>query len=175
MIYLVMGQIGAGKSVMSKRLCEHLGAKHLALGSLLRNTYAGHPQLKHGKLMPDELVFKAVKDYIDQQGSAAIVVDGFPRNKHQEEWLNDYLMGNPDQYVKAVYVLEVSDKVVNKRLQLRARDDDTKEAIKERKKVFAEQVQPIIDYYGSREQVIHVNADKEVEEVFAEMLAKLPQ
>ena len=175
MIYLVMGQIGAGKSVMSKKLCEHLKAKHLALGQLLRDTYPGHPKLKHGELMPDELVYKAIRDFIDASGSETIVVDGFPRNKQQQEWLHEYLLENPEQYLKAVFILNVSEGEVKRRLKQRGREDDTDDAIKQRKQIFAQHVQPLIDYYSKHEQAIHIDADGGIDKVFAEMRAKLPQ
>lgn len=170
-----MGQIGAGKSVMSKQLCSHLGAVHLGIGQLLRDSYSDHPSLKSGELVPDNLVFKAVGDFISYHKNSTIVIDGFPRNQAQEEWLNEFLLSNPQQHLKAVFVLEVDDKTAIKRLQGRGREDDTEQAIVHRMSIFEQDVQPVINYYDKQGLVVRIDANQDPEEVFAEIKEHLPQ
>ena len=56
---------------------------------------------------------------------------------------------------------------------LRQRADDTEEALRERLRLYDEQTQPLLDYYGVRGIVREVNGDAPIERVTADLLAAL--
>ena len=56
---------------------------------------------------------------------------------------------------------------------LRQRADDTEEALRERLRLYDEQTQPLLDYYGARGIVREVNGDAPIERVTADLLAAL--
>lgn len=56
---------------------------------------------------------------------------------------------------------------------LRQRADDTEEALRERLRLYDEQTQPLLDYYGGRGIVRQVNGDAPIERVTADLLAAL--
>jgi adenylate kinase len=56
---------------------------------------------------------------------------------------------------------------------LRQRADDTEEALRERLRLYDEQTQPLLDYYGVRGIVREVDGDAPIERVTADLLAAL--
>ena len=56
---------------------------------------------------------------------------------------------------------------------LRQRADDTEEALRERLRLYDEQTQPLLDYYGARGIVREVNGDAPIADVTAALLAAL--
>ena len=56
---------------------------------------------------------------------------------------------------------------------LRQRADDTEEALRERLRLYDEQTQPLLEYYGVRGIVREVNGDAPIEQVTADLLAAL--
>jgi adenylate kinase len=56
---------------------------------------------------------------------------------------------------------------------LRQRADDTEQALRERLRLYDEQTQPLLDYYGVRGIVREVNGDAPIEQVTADLLAAL--
>jgi adenylate kinase len=55
----------------------------------------------------------------------------------------------------------------------RGRPDDTEDAIRNRFKVYQEQTEPLLDIYGERGLLVHVNGIGEVEDVTERILSSL--
>lgn len=53
------------------------------------------------------------------------------------------------------------------------RSDDNPETIKKRLDTFAGQTKPIIDYFNKQNKVVTVNADSDIETVFAEVTKQM--
>jgi len=91
-----LGPPGVGKGTYASRVARHLGIAHIATGDLIRDEIkagsAVGKQMKdivsHGKLVPDELIFKLLEQRL-QAGKAAgekgFILDGFPRTQPQAE------------------------------------------------------------------------------------------
>jgi adenylate kinase len=58
--------------------------------------------------------------------------------------------------------------------ELYQRDDDKAETVKRRISVYLKQTQPLIDFYQNRNLLIEVDGQKSIEQVSADLLAKLP-
>ncbi|HIA91501.1 TPA: nucleoside monophosphate kinase [Candidatus Saccharibacteria bacterium] len=173
MIYLMMGQIGSGKSVQSKRISEHLDALRLGLGQLLRDHYPDHPSLQSGDLVEHQLVVDAVKSFLDKHPMETIIIDGFPRNIEQKKWLDEYVAAHPDHEIGEVFVLNVDEDTVHDRLIKRGRSDDTPEAIAKRKAVFDNEVKPLIESYRSEGLVVDIDGNQSVDDVDSQIESKL--
>jgi adenylate kinase len=53
------------------------------------------------------------------------------------------------------------------------REDDKPETIRESLRVFRENTQPVVDYYSQRGQLVRVDASREPEAVFQDILSGL--
>lgn len=56
-----------------------------------------------------------------------------------------------------------------KRGETSGRTDDNIASIKKRFKTFQEQTMPVIDYYGKKNKVVHVNGDRDPVAIFADL------
>lgn len=137
---ILMGLAGSGKSTQGQMLAERTGRVWLSAGQVLRDT--SDPELKavmeSGQLVPDEITERLMAQKMLEAVRAGkdVVIDGFPRNVEQAEWLTENLAS----IVKLVIIIEVPKTELIRRLELRGRSDDTKEAIEERFKIVEQNI-----------------------------------
>lgn len=104
------------------------------------------------------------------------LIDGFPRTLDEAHVLHSALeFFNRDK--RLVVVLEAPEEVVRKRMETRAREDDTPESIEKRLKWYREETAPILRYYGEnrRYHVHRIDALQSVEAVHAQIIEGLAQ
>lgn len=86
-----------GKGTFSNMLMERYGYSHISTGDLLRNIVKTNTSLgnevanvlKSGKLVEDELMFKIIKEKLNQMDlTKPFIIDGLPRNINQALYLN---------------------------------------------------------------------------------------
>lgn len=159
---ILFGPAGAGKSVQGHMLAARFDWRWLSAGQLLRETRNVEfmEAMRKGDFIPDEhireVMGKAIKsaDSIDH-----LILDGFPRQTQQAEWL----LGSREEFdreIQAVIVLDVSRDVIERRLAIRGRADDTAEAIDKRLALFREETTPILDYFEANGvAVVHVDGE----------------
>ena len=168
MIVVMLGQIASGKTVQAEYLAEEYGAARLSLGAVLRSKFPDDPRLEDGELLPAAMVEEAVSHFFAQiyggDKDELIVIDGFPRTLQQKEWLDQYLTTH-DLKVNKALVFEVEPEEVDKRLSIRQRVDDTAEAIAQRKLVFYEKVQYVIEAYERDGIVFRIDGNDSIEAV----------
>lgn len=174
---LIIGPQGAGKGTQATMLCSELGIPHVSTGDLFRaNIGAGTElgvkagqYLDSGQLVPDEITQQMVADRLAQpDADGGFLLDGFPRNIGQAQWLADLLAerGTP---VDTVVLLTAPDEVLTERMLARGRADDTPDAIRTRLDIYHSETLPLIDWYGDR--VARVDGVGSVAEVHARVLA----
>lgn len=102
-----------------------------------------------------------------------IIADGFPRRLNEAQNLDRFLdwLGRKD-YTK-VLLVDVSREEASRRLKLRAREDDSDEAINNRLDFYEEGVVPALEYYRQAGRLIKINGEQSVEKVFQEILQKI--
>jgi adenylate kinase len=97
---VLLGAPGAGKGTQAKIVAEKFNIPHVSTGDILRNeikldTVLGRKAgqfVKEGKLVPDELIIKIIKNEIGKTGSKdGFLMDGFPRNLKQAKLFQDML------------------------------------------------------------------------------------
>lgn len=153
---IFFGPAGAGKSVQGQILAARHGWRWLSAGQLLRDTHNIElmKQMQTGGLVKPELVNEIMHDALMRaQDIDHVILDGFPRQLLQAEWL---IASQPkhQRSIGLVVVLEVPKNELIRRLQLRGRVDDTPEAIEERLNIFRKEIYPILTYFN--EQKIHI-------------------
>ncbi len=174
---LIVGPQGAGKGTQAALLAESLGIPHVSTGDLFRSNLAGGTELGRlakkymdaGELVPDEVTQEMVADRVAQpDAEPGFLLDGFPRNIQQADWLSELLTGTKS-LIQVVVLLTAPDEVLLKRMLARGRADDTVEAINRRLAIYHRETTPLIDYYGPR--VVHVDGVGEVGDVHDRLLA----
>jgi adenylate kinase len=185
---LMLAPPGGGKGTQGTLLAEATGVAHLSSGELLRaETGKGTPTgravagyLARGDLVPDDLLFGLVTSAAVTAASntGGFILDGFPRTLPQARRAHKIGL-ELDLLLDAVIYLTAPEPVLVRRLLDRARvhgrADDTPEVIRHRLQVFAEQTEPLADYYRNRGILLTVNADQSLGEVSAAITARLAE
>jgi adenylate kinase len=98
--------------------------------------------------------------------NAHMLIDGFPRTFHEAEVLESALAFYKRESVVIIH-LNTPEDVVRKRMEGRARADDTPESIEARLRWYREETLPVIDYYKNRPQteVIDIDGTLTIDEV----------
>jgi len=204
---VLLGKQGAGKGTQASRLAEHYDIHHLATGDLFRDAAAaGTPlgldakaYMDQGFLVPDEIVDGVVDEQLraDDRMSRGFVLDGYPRNRHQAERLDETLDGSR---LDLAVDLDVPTEIVLHRIAGRRvcsncgalyhldnppehdwtcdvcggkvdqRDDDTADAVMRRLELYEMATLPVIQYYRRAGILAHVDAGAESEEVFKHLV-----
>jgi adenylate kinase len=183
---VILGPPGAGKGTQAKRIADEVGIPHVATGDMLREaiyeleTPLGRkirPIYEAGDLVSDEDMIGLIRERLQGEDTAGgFVLDGFPRTLPQAEAL-DAMLADLDREISLVLDFHVSDEVAVERLVGRARDegrsDDAPDVIRHRLEVFKQKTEPLISYYRSRGLLVNVEADRPVDDVFAEIAGVL--
>ncbi len=159
---IFFGPTGAGKSVQGQMLAVRQGWKWLSTGEMLResNDPGVIEVLKSGELVSDELTYEVFDQAIQharENNYPNIIVDGFPRTALQAEWLAKYMDKN-DQKIDLVVVLEVPQSEIMKRLEKRARMEDTPETIARRMAIYRQKMYPVLGIFAEDHvPIIHLD------------------
>jgi adenylate kinase len=212
MYIIILGAPGAGKGTQADILSQAMDLPHIASGDLFRQALEEKTEIgllakgymDRGELVPDEVVIKMVLERISQPDCiSGCLLDGFPRNLHQAQVLDEALGGQGRNIDKAIFI-EVPNKELIRRLsgrqlcrvcqtpyhtansppktmgkcdgcggELYQRSDDREETVKERLNTFFAQTAPILDYYRSQSKLIEVNGNLEMQEVARAIISAL--
>ncbi len=133
-LYLIMmGVQGAGKGMQAGILSAAYNIPHVSTGDIFRGMKHRDDDLARevkaimdaGKLVNDKLTSRIVADRLNEDDAAnGVILDGFPRNPVQAEWLDDYLASKGES-VTAVVWMELDLYVAFKRAFGRITDKET--------------------------------------------------
>lgn len=124
---VLLGAPGAGKGTQAKVISENFNIPHISTGDILRNeikldTVLGRKAsqfVKEGKLVPDELIIKIIKNEISKTVSKdGFLMDGFPRNLKQAK-LFQKMLEKLDLKLDKVINIDVEKEELVKRLENR--------------------------------------------------------
>ena len=176
---IFLGPPGAGKGTQAQILCESVKVPHISTGDILRAAVKAKTDLgvkaegfmSAGELVPDDLILGLIRERLGQADTAnGWLLDGFPRNVEQAEFLNT-LLDEIGQTCEVVINLEVPDDELVTRLLARGRSDDKEDVIRNRLEVYREQTEPLIALYTGKDQLVTVNGDQEMAKVSDELTA----
>jgi adenylate kinase len=186
---ILLGPPGAGKGTQAEKLVSDFDLPYFATGDILRAAVKEGTELgkqakeymDRGDLVPDELICKVIMERIDTpEAEDGFILDGFPRNVHQAEVLEDALERRSRGLSAALYI-DVDDDDVIKRLsgrrvcvknghnyhvdfdppkkqdvcdqdgsRLVQREDDKPETVQHRLDVYREQTEPLVERYDKQ-------------------------
>jgi adenylate kinase len=136
---ILFGLAGSGKGTQSKALSEIFGWRTMSVGQAIRDTGKYDGIINYGKMIPDEDVIKLMQEKIEINEAEGydMILDGFPRNAAQTEWLLKEMPGK----IQGAIILEVPKEELYKRLELRGREDDKeKSSIDQRWELFEQNI-----------------------------------
>lgn len=156
-----------------------------------------------GKLVPDKVLIGIIKNRLAEPDCfSGYILDGYPRTINQADALIE-ILDEIDKPLDVVLSIDVPDKELVIRLsdrrmcqcgasfhlefnkpkqdgicdvcggELYQRDDDKKEAIIQRLKVYNTQTQPLIDYYGKMDIMVSINGIGDIDSIFADICKAL--
>lgn len=204
---IFIGPQGSGKGTQAFRLKEKLNIPHISTGDIFRENIKNNTELgieaqkymNEGKLVPDELVIRLIKDRLSQDDAkTGFILDGFPRNTEQAKALSEATD------IDKVVLIDLDDATAIERIggrrtckkcgtvyhvkfnppkeegkcdedgeELIQRDDDKEEAIKKRLEIYHKETQPISDFYKEQGILISVDGSKSIDDVEKDINKKL--
>jgi len=183
---LLLGPPGAGKGTQARRLTEDLGIPQVSTGDMLRAAVAAGTEvgrqaqayMERGELVPDEVVIGVAEERLSQpDASKGFVLDGFPRTQAQARAL-DRMLERRGMALERCVCIEVDEEEllarILERARLEGRSDDDEQTVRTRMRVYREQTEPLVEYYGSRSvlrRIDGVGTVEQVEERIREALA----
>ncbi|WP_181685454.1 adenylate kinase [Halorhabdus salina] len=150
--------------------------------------------MDQGELVPDEVVNAIVEKALTS--ADGFVLDGYPRNLEQAEQLES--MTDLDGIVSlSVSEDELVDRLTGRRVcdecgenyhvefdqpenegvcdecggELIQREDDEEDAVRNRLDVFAENTEPVIEYYSDRADFVDIDGEQSLDTVWEELQA----
>jgi adenylate kinase len=174
----LLGPPGSGKGTQATRLRDEFGYASLSTGELLRAAREKGTELGRraagymdsGELVPDELIVAMVRAALTDADEVPVLFDGFPRTVAQAGALADVLAEHPRDLGAAV-LIDVPDDTVVERILARGqgRTDDRPETVRERLRVYHEETEPLVAYYGDRGLLRRVDGSGEPDEVYEQV------
>ncbi len=180
---IFLGAPGAGKGTQAQILAKSAKIPHISTGDILRAEVKGQTDLglkaksymDKGELVPDSLILDMIRARLGQSdASTGWILDGFPRNVSQAEFLDRLLAEIGQNYDLAINLDVPQDRLVERllnRATIQNRPDDTEDVIRRRLVVYDEQTLPLIDYYRQKGIYREVNGDRDLTAVTGDLEA----
>jgi adenylate kinase len=120
---ILMGAQGSGKGTQAAYISEKYNLLHVSTGDLFRalrsrdDEFARKIQgiLASGKLVSDQETNEVLQDHLEKADlKGGVILDGYPRNIAQADWLDSYLAGKGESLL-VVILLEVDPYTAFKR------------------------------------------------------------
>ncbi|XP_078605176.1 uncharacterized protein LOC144878458 isoform X3 [Branchiostoma floridae x Branchiostoma japonicum] len=181
-VIFVVGGPGCGKGTQCERIVAKYGYTHLSSGDLLRDEVKSGSDrgkklteiMEQGKLVPMETVLELLRDAMIAKAdtSNGFLIDGYPREVIQGTEFESNI-----KECDCVLYFECSAETMTERLLGRAktsgRVDDNEETIKKRLDTFYSATEPVVSHYEEKGKLRKINAEREVEAIFADVCAAL--
>ncbi len=183
--YIVFGSPGAGKGTQASKLAKKYNLVHISTGDILREEISKETKLgklakeiiDKGEFISDEIIINIIADFLDNNKKDGFVFDGFPRTLNQAK-VFDKMLKQKNIKIEAVIELKIDEKTVKERMIRRGKlygrvDDLDENTIKHRLEIYNETTKPIIDYYKASQNVITIDANNKIDEVFNQITKKI--
>jgi adenylate kinase family enzyme len=183
----VLGGPGSGKGTQCAKLVRDRAYVHLSAGDLLRDEVQSgsalgqecHAIMKEGKLVPQEVIIRLLREAMERAVAAAesaggalpvnVLIDGFPRALDQAGMF-ERLICAPELVLFFDCPEDVMEARLLKRGESSGRADDNAETIRKRFHTFVQQSLPVVAAYERRGLAARVSATAPPDEVYAEVL-----
>ncbi len=181
---IFLGPPGSGKDTQAEFLARSYEIAHISSRELLReevrkDSYLGRearPCMEIGSPVPDNLMAGLVLSRLDQEDCArGFLLTGFPRNTEQGKTL-DGILAELGRVIERVIYIDVPDSVLAGRLEKaddaaavpdQSNEDDlvTPDSVRGRISSYRQSVEPLVDLYRARGQLLVIDGDCPLENV----------
>lgn len=177
---IFFGPAGAGKSVQGNLLSARNDWRWIGAGQLLRDSKDPEllAEMSTGRLVDPEIVNRVMGEALDRADNSGqrVVLDGFPRQLEQAEWLMERSKNNDSGSIQLVIVLEVPRSEIMRRLEIRGRLDDRPEVIDERLKIYQEEMYPVLNFLESQGvKIAHIDGTGTVGQVHDRVMKEVTE
>ncbi len=209
---ILLGPPGAGKGTQAANIVANYKLPHISTGDIFRKNIKEGTELgkkaqeyiNQGKLVPDELTCGLVASRLSEEDCKdGFMLDGFPRNIFQAEYLDKYLTENNVALDKVINI-EVDSKLLIDRAcgrricktcgatyhvqfnpsnkegicdvcdsALTQRPDDNEETVSHRIEIYLSETKPLVDYYTEKGVIANINGNQDINKVFEDIKASL--
>ncbi|MFW6389978.1 MAG: adenylate kinase family protein [Halanaerobiales bacterium] len=120
---ILLGLPGAGKGTHARKLNEKYGIIHLSSGQVIRKVARQNSSIgvvvkryiHQGKLVPDEIAVKLMRERLLKLKGQDTILDGFPRNLEQVKFLEG-ILDEIDEKIDVCFYLKVKKEILLERL-----------------------------------------------------------
>jgi len=174
-----LGPPNSGKGTQAKILAEKLEIPAISTGEMLRAAVAARSELgqrvegvmARGELVDDDLMAEVVIDRLAQDDAQeGFLLDGYPRTVAQAETLAGILDGRANE-LDAVLLVDAPEEILVERALGRGREDDRKDVVRERLRVYREKTAPLVEYYETRGKLVKIDGDQTIDAVSRDIAA----
>lgn len=209
---ILLGPPGAGKGTQAANIVKEFNLPHISTGDIFRKNIKegtdlgkkAQEYINNGQLVPDELTCGLVASRLSEADCKdGFMLDGFPRNIFQAEYLDKYLAEN-NMALNKVINIEVDPKLLVERAcgrrickscgatyhisfnpskeegicdvchnTLTQRPDDNEETVSQRIQVYLSETKPLVDYYTEKGIVANIEGNQDIDKVFEDIKASL--
>lgn len=167
---IFFGLAGSGKSVQSDKLSAAINWPHISAGAALRASQ--DPQVKadleKGNLADYRVTNGLMRQILDET-SNRLILDGYPRQMEQAQWLID-----EQRPIELCVWLDVSEETIRQRLAERGRHDDTEAAIHRRLEIFRAQTCQVLDFFSDHGvKIVKIDGSGSIDEVHQAVLKEV--
>lgn len=172
-------------------ICRKASRENTPLGKRVKKI------VKSGKLVDDKTILEMVEEFLKRpEYQKGVVFEGFPRNLFQAENLKAkidkvfYLTLSRKEVLRRLTARrickkcganfnlvtqppKVKDQCDFCRGELFQREDDTKEAVLQRLKLFDEQTRPVLDFYREQGVLQEIDGERPVPVILKDILQRL--
>ncbi len=187
---IIYGPEGSGKGTQAKLLAEKLNLTVFTSGDLVRNAALNNKgelgkacrlALSEGKYVDDRKMFALWENKLqDTTCKKGFILDGFPRNIVQAQFLLQNVEKNEYQIDRVIYI-NLSDDEAVKRLALRHRElfkgsninhDDPKR-VKQRLTIYRAKEKDLLEFFKKKNLLLEIDGSKNIQEVAHQIYQKL--
>lgn len=186
MVIVIIGPSGSGKDTQADFIVEKFNIPNISTGRIMRKVISEGGELSDrvneyiaaGKWLPDELTYDLLMDRLNQSDcDNGFILNGFPRTKGQVDLLDRILKEKSEKLVAVVHFdldeEEIIHRMSKQRKEGENRPDMTDEAIRARLKSYNDTVDPILEAYEERGELLRVDAKPSIEEIWEKLEGEL--
>ena len=183
----IIGPSGCGKSTQAKLIAAKYHLTHFSTGQLFRQQIkkktklgiAAQKYIEKGLFCPDDLVTKVLFFAFNSVDNHNFIIDGSPRSSIQPQLIENYLK-KQHQTVTALIHLSVTFQEILKRRQKmgkdfqdQSRNDNSPQAITKRQLEYQRIINPILDFYQKRKQLIKIDGNRPIKPIFQDICRQI--
>lgn len=178
---VLFGIQGSGKGTQAKKLAAEHGYEIFEAGGELRKIAASGSELGKtvkeyidaGHLVPHEIIMLVVKHAIcAKPKETTIIFDGVPRDENQMNDFNEIMASCGREFRTVHFLLDAEEgvqRIIGRAKQEGRVDDQSEETIRKRMNTFLEKTMPVIQAYKATGNMLEVDANRPVDEIYADL------